>query len=68
MSFEQKTTLIDTDMTINITRFYDWLNEQIILRNPTMDDYDAGFADCLIAVKEKVEEEMIQTTIDNHSI
>ena len=58
MSSEQKTTLIDDGMTINPIRFYDWLNRQIILRRPTMDDYDAGFTDCLIAIKEQVEEEM----------
>jgi len=45
-------------MTINPIRLYDWLNRQIILRRPTMDDYDAGFTDCLIAIKEQVEEEM----------
>lgn len=58
MSSEQKTTLIDDGMTINPIRFYDWLNRQIILRRPTMDDYDAGFTDCLIAIKEQVEAEM----------
>jgi len=58
MSSEQKTTLIDDGMTINPIRLYDWLNRQIILRRPTMDDYDAGFTDCLIAIKEQVEEEM----------
>ena len=58
MSSEQRTTLIDDGMTINPIRFYDWLNRQIILRRPTMDDYDAGFTDCLIAIKEQVEEEM----------
>jgi hypothetical protein len=45
-------------MTINPIKLYDWLNRQIILRRPTMDDYDAGFTDCLIAIKEQVEEEM----------
>lgn len=58
MSSEQKTTLIDEGMTINPIKFYDWLNRQIILRRPTMDDYDAGFTDCLIAIKEQVEAEM----------
>jgi len=58
MSSEQKTTLIDDGMTINPIKLYDWLNRQIILRRPTMDDYDAGFTDCLIAIKEQVEEEM----------
>jgi hypothetical protein len=45
-------------MSINPIKLYDWLNRQIILRRPTMDDYDAGFTDCLIAIKEQVEEEM----------
>jgi len=58
MSSEQKTTLIDDGMSINPIKLYDWLNRQIILRRPTMDDYDAGFTDCLIAIKEQVEEEM----------
>ena len=58
MSSEQKTTLIDDGMTINPIKLYDWLNRQIILRRPTMDDYDAGFTDCLIAIKEQVEAEM----------
>ena len=58
MSSEQKTTLIDDGMTINPIKLYDWLNRQIILRRPTMDDYDAGFTDCLIAIKEQIEEEM----------
>ena len=58
MSSEQKTTLIDDGMSINPIKLYDWLNRQIILRRPTMDDYDAGFTDCLIAIKEQVEAEM----------
>lgn len=58
MSSEQKTNLIDDGMSINPIKLYDWLNRQIILRRPTMDDYDAGFTDCLIAIKEQVEEEM----------
>jgi len=45
-------------MSINPIKLYDWLNRQIILRRPTMDDYDAGFTDCLIAIKEQVEAEM----------
>ena len=58
MSTERKTILIEDGMSINPIKLYDWLNRQIILRRPTMDDYDAGFTDCLIALKEQIGNEM----------
>jgi len=58
MSTEKRTSLIEDGMSINPIKLYDWLNRQIILRRPTMDDYDAGFTDCLIAIKEQIGDEM----------
>lgn len=68
MSLEEKTTLIDDGMTINPVKFYDWLNRQIVQRKPTMDDYDAGFTDCLIAIKERVFKEIMNSPRYNDEI
>jgi len=48
-------------MSINPIKLYDYLNRQIVLRSPVMDDYDAGFRDCLTFLAEALSSEISES-------
>jgi len=61
MSTKKEAIFLNDGMSINPIKLYDYLNRQILLRSPVMDDYDAGFKDCLTYLAEALSSEISES-------